>query len=212
MHERIALGDIPHLWRGDSVGVAQRLISSGFPALDAALGGGWPMPALLELSSDQSGIGELRLLLPLLEHSSRLAAATSNPQRVLWLNPPYALQASALRQHGVDPGQQWLSTPLTPRQTAWAMELALKSGACVLVIAWLMQANAAALRRIKLASSTCNRMGVLFRPAAAMQWPSPANVRIELRGHDNQLHLTVRKAQGARPSSLDIDPSRASVR
>src|SRR5688572_27758268 len=153
MHDRIALGDIPHLWRGDSVCTTQHLISSGFPTLDAALGGGWPMPALLELLGDQSGIGELRLLLPLIE---QLSKRTAVPQRILWLNPPYVLQVTALRQHGLDPVQQWLSAPLTPRQTAWAMELALKSGACALVIAWLTQASTAALRRIKLATNTCN--------------------------------------------------------
>ena len=58
----------PGVWRASQVGGGAQAVSpSGFAALDALLpGGGWPHGALTELLLPQPGIGELRLLAPVL--------------------------------------------------------------------------------------------------------------------------------------------------
>jgi hypothetical protein len=64
----------PDIWRGDAIAVSPApTFSSGFAELDAELpGGGWPRGNLTELLYEQSGIGEVSLLLPAL---ARLTAA-----------------------------------------------------------------------------------------------------------------------------------------
>ena len=56
------------IWRGNQMG-SQRAIttSSSFKILDRELpNGGWPASVLIELLLSQSGIGELRLLAPVI--------------------------------------------------------------------------------------------------------------------------------------------------
>ncbi|HEY9105608.1 MAG TPA: hypothetical protein VIN58_02930, partial [Roseateles sp.] len=56
------------LWRGSSLGAAaDPTLASGFAALDAELpGGGWPLRAVTELLTPQTGVLEWRLLAPAL--------------------------------------------------------------------------------------------------------------------------------------------------
>lgn len=196
------LHTLPNLWRADSLAVRQgQHAPSGFAQLDAALGGGWPVPALIELLTPQDGIGELTLLLPLLKHLSE----ARRDSIALWLNPPYALHALALLQQGLDPSRQWICNDLSPRDAAWAMELGLKSGACSLVLCWLKKPSPPVLRRLKLATSTGRTVGILFRPRRAADFPSPASVRIALTAHAPLLHLDLLKVQGRRQTSVIID-------
>src|SRR5690606_24391928 len=56
------------LWRADQIGSATVAAHpSRFPALDSQLpGGGWPLGMLTELIARNPGVGELRLLVPML--------------------------------------------------------------------------------------------------------------------------------------------------
>lgn len=198
------LQQLPGVWRADSLTHTQGLyIPTGYPTLDAALGGGWPMPALIELLCDQQGIGELQLLLPLI--SQVCAPQDDGPGIALWLNPPHVLQATALAQYGLNPAQQWITDELSSRDTLWAMEQALRSGGCALVIAWAARVNLASLRRLKLASALGRCVGVLFRPAYEKSQASPANVRLELHAHGSCLHINVLKVRGRLPSAVMLD-------
>ncbi len=92
----------PALWRahqlGRSLGPAGGTVAaSGYPALDAQLpGGGWPARVLTELLLPHAGVGELRLLAPVL-------AALHRQQRcVMWFDPPAAPCAWALAALGID--------------------------------------------------------------------------------------------------------------
>ncbi len=59
--------DDPRIWPlGRGAAAVGRGIPSGWPALDAVLGGGWPIGQLTELLPDAEGIGEFRLLIPAL--------------------------------------------------------------------------------------------------------------------------------------------------
>jgi hypothetical protein len=65
----VSLLSHPAIWRGDDVAPEPSAISSGFPALDAALPGrGWPQAALTEILLEREGIGEIRLTMPALAH------------------------------------------------------------------------------------------------------------------------------------------------
>ena len=80
----------PAIWRGRSTAPTDTL-STGFSTLDAGLpGGGWPCTGLIEILTPRTGLGELRLLVPLLALALalllvlRLALASmrSRPARV----------------------------------------------------------------------------------------------------------------------------------
>ena len=89
------------IWRARQMASPDhRCQSSFYPNLDAHLQGGWPQTGLVELACGPMGIGELRLLLPL------LAQAQSRLQ--VWINPPAELNGQALAQHGIDLSQTLL--------------------------------------------------------------------------------------------------------
>jgi hypothetical protein len=200
--ERIALSRIPHVWRAESLTLAHSgLIATGHDSLDAALGGGWPAPALIEVLCDHEGIGELQLLRSLWQPRSTRAC---NEQRsvVLWLNAPFEVQAVALAQLGLDPTQHWCARDLAERDALWAMEQALRSGSCAVVMAWSKTVTPAMLRRLKLAAGSHDSIGVLVRPPVVAVTPSPATVRLRLQPQNGQLQVDLLKVQGRRPGSL----------
>jgi len=199
---------IPNVWRAQSLHSHNAAVEpTGFEPLDGALGGGWPIPALLEILTDDYGIGELQLILPLLRALTKRAPP---PPLFVWLNPPHHPNAVALAQHGLAECHHWLVTDLSSRNTLWSMERALKADACSAVLAWVTDADAAGLRRIRLAVSTGSVHGVLYRPRSAAAQPSPAHVRLQIAAQGTSLHVKVLKAQGRKPSELllDIDSRR----
>ncbi len=122
----------PAVWRASQIGGgAQATSPSGFAALDAQLpGGGWPHGVLTELLLPQPGIGELRLLAPVLGAVSATESATGTApgaavrsvvgsaarsttappdsgRCVMLFDPPASLSAWALLQCGLD-SRHWL--------------------------------------------------------------------------------------------------------
>jgi protein ImuA len=205
----VALTDIPLLWRAQSLAsLRSHSIPTGYEALDRALGGGWPLPALIELLCDEQGIGELRLLLRLLRQEPKATQASAR-KIVLWLSPPFEPHAIALAQYGLAPEDHWICSVSEPADLQWAMTQALRSGACLAVIAWPRHLKPAALRALKLAAMTGRGVGILFRPLSAARHASPATVRIALHAHAPALELSILKLQGRRPSTVRIVPSEA---
>lgn len=208
----IALEDIPHLWRAQSlVPLQSNCVPTGYAVLDHALGGGWPLPSLIELLCDEHGVGELRLLLGLLKLRHDDSDAASR-KVVLWLSPPFELHAVALAQFGLAPTDHWVCTVSGATDLQWAMTQALRSGACHAVIAWDQRLKATALRTIKLAALTGRGIAVLFRRASEARAASPATLRLGLKSHGHTLEVSVLKMQGRRPSVLRISPSDADLR
>ena len=84
----------PGVWRADRLadgGVAA--LPSTFAELDAQLpGGGWPLGMLTELIAREPGIGELRLLVPVLRR------LTIERKVAILLGPPRTFGADELRQ------------------------------------------------------------------------------------------------------------------
>ena len=193
---------IPHVFRARSVQPSgSDRIRTGFASLDQALGGGWMHPALIEILIDTYGIGELQLLVPLLRE---LIARPPQPALVLWLNPPYEPNAVALAQHQLF-AHHWLARQLPERDALWSAERSLRSHACSALLAWANTPSTTALRRLKLASTESNAIGILFRPREASAHASPATMRLALKSAGLKLSVEVLKCQGCQPATAVID-------
>ncbi|WP_303905491.1 translesion DNA synthesis-associated protein ImuA [Thiohalomonas denitrificans] len=173
------------IWRGrDTSPQTTPHLSTGHPALDERLGGGWPVGALTEILVDQKGIGELRLLTPALAHLSRAYWQA-------WIAPPHIPYAPALAAAGIDLQRLvWIRT-CGDDQTLWSLEQSLRSGVCGAVLGWPGRADNRALRRLQLAAEHGEASGFLFRPRQEAHQPSPAAVRLELELEHDTRGLTV---------------------
>ena len=114
----------PAVWRAHQLGRAQQaVLASGFAELDAQLpGGGWPTGALTELLLPHPGVGELRLLAPV------LAALQRQQRSLMWLDPPpqpcpWALSAlpKALPQGHYHLGDGGLELDATAASLSWEL-------------------------------------------------------------------------------------------
>jgi hypothetical protein len=163
----------PSVWRGKSRAAVETL-STGFAALDAGLpGGGWPRHGLVEVLTPQPGVGELYLLLPVLANLSRAA-----PERwCTWVSPPHEPYAPALESHGVALDRMLIAKTHLP---LWALEQALRSGACGMALGWLPRVSPRAIRRLQLAAEQGRALGVLFRSQQFAHLASPAMLRVSL--------------------------------
>lgn len=196
----------PRLWRGQGVPstpLSRR--STGHAALDAALpAGGWPEAALVEILFSADGVGELGLLLP------ALSALSAQDKPIVVIAPPYRVYAPAWQQSGVRLSQLQL-IDANAKDALWAMEQALRAGCCGAVIGWPLQADDNALRRLQVAAETGQTLGFAFRSERAQANPSPAPLRLALRGSRNGPELRVLKCRGALPPAAAI-PFRPALR
>ena len=193
----------PALWRGADAGAPETL-PTGFRALDARLpGGGWPLFTLIELLVPTAGIGEIRLLLPALRS---LTAAGTEPRWVAWLAPPHLPYAPALADAGLDPARMLVIRPRAGVDRLWAMEQALRSGACAAVLGWTGEARDPMLRRLKLAAEEGRTPGFLLRPSAHRNEHSPAALRLALAARDYGLDVEILKSRGGIPARVERLP------
>ena len=223
-----ALQDLhPALWRAHQLG-HQRVATwaSGHAALDTEMpGAGWPAHALTELLLPHPGVGEVRLLAPV------LARVQAQQRCVMLLDPPASLCAWAWAGLGLstrhlvvvqgaalnevthkNPRNNEHSTPHnTTHNTLWALEHALKSGLVGAVLAWLPQRLPPdALRRLQLAAQAHDGPAFLLRHSAARAQPSPAPLRLLLApGAPDTLRITLLKRRGPlllQPISVALTP------
>ncbi len=202
----MALDDLlrqhPELWRAQEQGgttTAPRGLSTGYAALDRCLpGGGWPRQGLIEILADRCGIGELSLLMPAL---AALGHDEHEQGWLAWISPPHQPYAPALAARGIDL-RRLLIVRAQPAE--WAMEQALRSGACSAVIGWAAFRDRQGLRRLQLASEQSRSMAVLFRTLAAGNEPSPAVLRIALEAGPGGLEARILKSRGGRPATVQL--------
>lgn len=195
----------PQVWRGRRAAWGNvDTIATGFTDLDAQLpGGGWPRGALTEVLLPQSGIGELRLLLP------ALARVQQEKKWIALIAPPHVPYAPAWQSAGIDLSRLlWVHTR-SAADLLWALEQALRAGTCGAVIGWPTSTpRFEQLRRLQLAAETGRSWGILFRPEAEAAQTSPAAVRVRLEAHDNHhlaAHLLKRRgASGGESVQLSL--------
>ena len=108
----------PAVWRAGQLGHgAVRALGSQHPGLDAELPGhGWPLGMLTELICREAGIGELRLLMPVLRQLTR------ERRIVVLLGPPLMPYAPALADFGIDLDYLVVVDALRPADRLWAIE------------------------------------------------------------------------------------------
>lgn len=187
----------PAIWRGRSAARSATL-STGFRALDDALpGGGWPQAGLTEILVPRCGVGELRLLLPLLAR----AGAALPARWTAWIAPPFEPYAPALAAHGVQVERQLVVRTELP---LWAMEQALDSGACALVLAWTRRAQPRRLRRLQLAAGRGRTPGFLFRAPGGAREASPAELRLLCEPGEGGMTLRLLKSRGGARAPVGI--------
>jgi len=207
---RLRDADLPaSVWRAGRLSrISDRSLPSGFAALDAALpGGGWPAACVTELICREPGIGELRLLAPLL---SRLTQAR---RFVILLAPPLTPYAPALEGFGIDLDYLIVIQAPHAADRLWAIEQSLKSTNFGLLIAWMPQARTRPehLRRLQYAAQSATGPVILFRALAAQFEPSPAPLRMLLLPRPGQqLSIQLIKRRGpliAAPITLNLPQS-----
>ena len=181
------------VWRGGAPSAAAgRAVPTGFAVLDRELpGGGWPAGALTEILAAREGVGELRLVLPV------LAALTAAGRRIAWLAPPHLPYAPALAAAGVR--LEHLAVVRAPgrRDALWAAEQVLRAGACHALLAWLPSVCYAELRRLAIAAEASPGIAVLFRTPGAARESSPCCLRLALEARDGRLVARILKRRGA---------------
>lgn len=198
LHRRCELGRLrtqlaelerSHRLGGAASGAASgsATLATGFPELDQLLGGGWQVGALHELLCASEGSGVLEALLPALftsrftSQSTSLAAGAGDggpPRLVAWIHPSRLPYPPALHQAGLDLARGLFVRPRDAQEQAWAIDLALRSGACDLVVSWLNALDDRSLRRLQLAAEEGGAVGLLLRPQGFARQPSPAAVRL----------------------------------
>ena len=193
----------PLLWRGKDLlnrsGISHNspTLPSGHPELDSQLqGGGWPQQGLVDLLLPHAGIGELRLLLPVLE-------TLTQTSYVVWINPPFIPYAAALDAFGVNPRNLLLVQTQTHEETLWSMERCCLSGGCAAVLAWPEERklNIKETRRVQLAARSGHTLAIFFRPIDAVARSSLAELRLALRPVDSvdELAVDIVKRKGGWP-------------
>ncbi|MEY2919209.1 MAG: hypothetical protein RL261_514 [Pseudomonadota bacterium] len=228
--EQLLQQNSSRLWRARETGsgaaaVVQAGLPTGYAALDRCLpGAGWPRQGLIEILSDQRGIGELRLLLPALAALCRDESAADDvypPPRpglagfamplqdrgsggwIAWVSPPYRPYAPALAAWGIDVGRMLVVNGAGA--TEWAMDQALRSESCSAVLGWANPRDPHALRRLQLAAEASRSLAVLYRPLQAGLTPSPAVLRLALLGGGTEgLQVRIVKSRGGRPATVNL--------
>lgn len=160
-------------------------IPTGFPALDALLGGGWPRGVLTEVLVSTHGSGELGLLSPALARLTTDAADDARPQWVMLIAPPWIPYAPGLYWQGLALDRVLMVRARQPPEALWAMDETLRSGACAGVIAWVgapavQRAGYALLRRLQLLAGRHQAWAVLIRTVRFRRQRSPARLRLEI--------------------------------
>jgi len=210
----------PALWRAHQLGRPREAVTaSGYPGLDAQLpGGGWPARVLTELLLPHAGVGELRLLAPV------LGALQRQQRGVMWFDPPAAPCAWALSALGIDLRQLVIvqsrqaarvkgsaRRKLPAADVLWALEHALKSGHLGAAVAWLpARLPADALRRLQLAAQAHDGPVFLLRDVQERARPSAAPLRLLLgSAGPDLLRVALLKRRGpplAEPLTLALAP------
>ncbi len=176
MNEHIDLLNHGQIWRGTQTKSKLETVSTGFRALDQLLpGAGWPKGSVTELITGSPGIGELRLIVPLLKKLTQ-----EQNKWVLWVAPPYTPYGPALQQYGISPDRIILVNSNDVKEQLWAMEQGLNSGLCSAVLGWPRKISPAHLRRLQLCAANQASHCFIFNSLQAERTNSPIPLKILL--------------------------------
>ena len=194
------------VWRADQLGDGGiAALPSTFAELDAHLpGGGWPLGMLTELIAREPGVGELRLVVPVLRRLTR------ERKVAILLGPPHVPYAPALASFGIDLDYLIVVQATQAADRLWAVEQALRSASFGTLLAWLPHGRTRPehLRRMQLAAQGTRGPVFLFRDLPAQFEASPAPLRLLLLPRAGQrLSVQLLKRRGpvlAQPLLLEL--------
>lgn len=182
------------IWRGGALpAVAPPGAASGFVALDSQLPGhGWPPSAVVELQHDRHGLGEIRVLLPVLASFSQAGG------KIALIGPPYQPYAPAWANAGIDLRQLlWLVLD-NDNERLWAGEQCLRAGACRAVLLWLgREPDARSWRRLQLAAEAGASTGWVLLQTQLSGGQSPVGLRLRLSREQAIPQFRILKRRGA---------------
>ena len=184
------------VWRGNmakQVVAKQQNLTTGFELLDQHLAGGFSL-GVNEIQS-VSGIGELRLLLPVLQ------AACLEHRLIVFIAPNGNICGQMLAKQGIELSQVLIISPETQQEALWAAEQCLRSGACHSVVMW-SQAGLAIhqVKRLQIACAAGNSLHFLLREHKAETATLPFNLSLSLIPHQQGLLVKVNKRKCGWPS------------
>ena len=170
---------VPGVWHADALGAGQQqVLPTGSAQLDAQLpGGGWPIGALSEVLQPAVGLHEWQLVLPALAQATARRRGT-----VVLVAPPCEPFGPSLQAQGLLADRLCLVRADSATSALWAAEQALRCRDVLAVMAWLPQAQPAALRRLQLAAAQHEQLLWVFRPAHVAPQASPALLRLLVQG------------------------------
>ncbi|RUO42233.1 hypothetical protein CWE22_08840 [Pseudidiomarina aestuarii] len=145
------------VWQGQQTPLQKTstdFLDSGWPELNAQLGGGWLRGSVNEIQIEVGFRGELGLVLPLLQRS--------NERPHVWVNPPAQPYAPGLQSQGLVPQQQWCIQEADHTKALWAIEQCIQSQSVGLILAWLPQLNAAQVRRLQQVTEQAQQLVFIF--------------------------------------------------
>lgn len=184
------------VWRLSEVQATTAAVSTGFAELDLALAGGWPQHTVIDIQS-QTGIGELRLLLPLLQQRQQ------EGKLLICIAPPLQLGAQMLEQAGIQLSQLLILHPQNAKEAFWAAEVCLKSGCCSAVLQWQTALSVAQLKRLQLCAEQGQSCHLLLRPPQ-QQLALPVALSLQLSPHPQGIAIDILKRRGGRHSGRII--------
>ena len=151
------------------------------------------MGLVFQVLSDGNGMGSMGTFLPAMEQLSQ-----KEERWLLFVAPPAIPYAPLLEARGIDIARVLLVHPRSREDLLWSIEQGLRSTTCSAVFAWLgaHRYRYAELRRLQLAASGGDTLGVLFRPQASANEDAPAALRIRLEGYRR---LRIFKQRGGHP-------------
>lgn len=204
--QAVSCSSLRDVWRGEELARQEKVVSSGFAALDAQLpGGGWPVGCLVELLQSRPGQHTWQLLLPAL-----LQAVQEQPGPVVLVGAPFEPFVPSLQARGLAPQRLLRVQAAKPAACLWAAEQALRCAEVAAVLAWLPQANGSELRRLHIAAQQHGRLLFAFRSLAAQRDASSARLRLQLEG-TQALEVRILKRRGPpllQPLRLPAHPPR----
>lgn len=182
----------PAIWRLKDKVSSNNGEETGYPKLNAELpDGGWPLGSLTELLCNQTGIGEISLLMPVFKRFSQ------EGRNIVLISPPYLPFARALEANDIRL-ERLVVVESSKDNFAWVTERIIKAKSCGIVVAWdIAHTNYAQLRRLHLSAENSNALCMLYRSLNALQAPSPAPLRLALKASTHGLEVQIAKRKGA---------------
>ncbi|MBY5991935.1 translesion DNA synthesis-associated protein ImuA [Ferrimonas balearica] len=186
------------IWLARQQPAQQAGMATGFAELDRRLvAGGWPQIGVVELLGPALGISPL---------VASLLRQASPDRWQLCLAPPVPAYGPGLQALGVDLARFICIDTDCHKERLWALEQALGSGRCALVLAWLEAPTLAQVRRLQLAAERGQCLLVLHLPPTLESEPHPVPLRLKWQLTPEGYWLSILKQRGGWPQPAFFQP------